>query len=312
MTITKPGVYEVEESVYHADPAPEPSASSSLLKEIHQTSPLHGWMKHPRLNPDYVAKSNAAFDLGKAAHSLLLGAGAELVVVGEKDWRKNSAKDARAEAEAAGKVALLTHQMDAVSSMVAAARHQLKHHEDGALLLGPGHSEQSIFWIENGVWCRARHDRITRKRSIIFDYKTTTTAHPDTFARQILNLGYDIQAAHYVAGERALHGHEPKFVFVVQEVEPPYAVCVQTLTAPFMAIGEMKRQRALQQFKWCLEHNKWPGYPARTAWIEPPGYEKHKWFDENNKPLDSIKEETKTLFEVWAAAQAPLDTGDAA
>ncbi|MBL4826117.1 MAG: PD-(D/E)XK nuclease-like domain-containing protein [Spongiibacteraceae bacterium] len=306
VSIQAPGIYDIEEAAYHADPAPEPSLSSSIAKTILNHSPLHAWMKHPRLNDLKEHEHKACFDIGTAAHCMLLGSGPKLVEVNANDWKTKVARDARDEAYNEGATPLLAKNMAEVREMVGSARRQLKYHEDGCHFLANGQSEQSAFWLEDGIWNRARYDRITRKRHIMFEYKTTTDAHPDAFMRQVLNLGYDVSAAHYLAGEKAINGHEPHFLFIAQEKKPPYAVCVQALTPAFLVIGEMKRKRALQIFKWCLDNNKWPAFPNRTAYIDPPVFEKAKWMDEDGDQLNSNHDEMKEMFKVWEQAQQPL------
>lgn len=303
------GLYNIPEHIYHGDPAPEPSFSSSIGKLILNHSPLHGWMKHPRLNQLAAQDNKPAFDLGSSAHQMLLGRGAVIVRIDAPDFRTKAAREARDEAYSENKTPLLAKQYDEVSAMVESCRRQLRHHEDGAYFLLDGNSEQSAFWQQDGIWCRARFDRVTAQRRIIFDYKTTTDAHPETFLRRVVDLGYDLSAAHYIEGEKAINGHEPQFIFIVQETKPPFAVSVQALTPAFLEIGRMKLERARKTFAWCLEHDKWPAFPNRTAYIDPPGWERQKWLDEHGESLNSNHEEMLAMFRMWEQMQAP---GDAA
>ena len=72
---------------YLGDPAPSPSLTSSLVRELLQTAPRKVWENCARLNPDYKEKKKDIFDLGSAAHALFIGEGSEIVVVNEDDWR---------------------------------------------------------------------------------------------------------------------------------------------------------------------------------------------------------------------------------
>ena len=47
--INTPGIYEIPATEYHADPCPEPSLSASVARTLIDRSPLHAWMKHPKL-----------------------------------------------------------------------------------------------------------------------------------------------------------------------------------------------------------------------------------------------------------------------
>lgn len=308
LIINKPGIYNIPEDVYHSDPCVEPSLSSSMAKSIVTSSPLHAWYSSQRLNPAFEREEKSAFDLGKACHTLLLNDGADIVEIKADDFKTKAAQEARDAARAAGKTPLLSKQLADAKAMAYSARRQLKNHEDGCHFLGAGKSEESVFVRDSdtGIWCRARYDRITANRSIIFDYKTAgQTAHPDEFMRQMFRLGYDIQHAHYTRAEKALHGHEPHLFFIVQETKAPFALSVIGLTPAAQDLGIMKRRYAVDWFQWCIEHNTWPAYPNRTCYTDAPVYERQKWLDEEGEPLTSTREEMKEWFKLAEQAQAP-------
>src|SRR6266571_488600 len=71
--VMTPGIYTLTAEQYHADPAPTASLSSSVASILLDQSPLHAWLAHPRLNHSYVREdANSRFDLGSAAHMMLL------------------------------------------------------------------------------------------------------------------------------------------------------------------------------------------------------------------------------------------------
>jgi len=70
--ITEPGIYDIPETDYHADPIAEPSLSSSIAKILLARSPRHAWANHPRLNPNQEPETRREFDFGSAAHAMLL------------------------------------------------------------------------------------------------------------------------------------------------------------------------------------------------------------------------------------------------
>ena len=75
-----PGLhFGLPDHVYHADPSPRPSLSSTLARVILDQSPLHAWTRHPRLNPFYESEDRKTFDIGRAAHRAVLGAGGDYV-----------------------------------------------------------------------------------------------------------------------------------------------------------------------------------------------------------------------------------------
>jgi len=205
------------------------------------------------------------FDVGHAAHNAVLGVGPELVIVDAADWRTNAAKETRDLARASGKVPILTATAAKVADMAAA----LRRHPVAARLLHPGsgEAEVSLFWHdgEHDVDRRGRVDFLRTPdsdgRLILADYKTTQSAAPDAVARSVWSFGYDQQAAWYrdlVVG-LGLAKSAP-FLFVFQEVAPPYLVHVVQLDAADIMRGEEKNARALQLFRECSAANDWPGF----------------------------------------------------
>src|SRR5512135_3837265 len=107
LTITEPGIYDLPADVYHADPVPTGSLSSSGARLLLPPStPAHfRWAReHPR-------PSTPAMDFGRAAHRIVLGVGEDLVEVQADSWRTKAAQQAADEARAAGKTPLLTETM---------------------------------------------------------------------------------------------------------------------------------------------------------------------------------------------------------
>lgn len=206
-----------------------------------------------------------AFDVGHAAHDAVLGVGPELVIVEAEDWRTNAAKAARDLARAQGKVPVLT----ATAAKVADMARALRAHPIASRLLHvkSGEPEVSLFWHdgEHGVDRRGRVDFLRTPdsdgRLILADYKTTTDASPAAIARSVWNFGYDMQGAWYrdlVVG-LGLAKSAP-FLFVFQEVAPPYLVHVVELAPEDLMRGEEKNRRALEVFRDCTDRGVWPGY----------------------------------------------------
>jgi len=269
------GLYRaVSESDYHADPCPAPSLSASTAHTLLSRSPRHAWFGHPKLNPDApLFATTPAMDLGSALHQLFLEQRVDgIEVIAADDWRTKAAKKQRDAARAAGKVPLLADKFEEAVRIVAAARAQITGTEL-ASAFGSGCAEVTACWQEGDTWLRGRLDWLTDDLHLVVDYKTTeTSAEPDAFARRILAGGMDIQAAMYVRAVKAITGIEPRFVFVVQEVEPPYLLSLIGLTPQWMAFGAHKLHRAIETWRECLRTDTWPGYPSRVAWLELPAW----------------------------------------
>lgn len=280
MIITEPGIYAISADAYHADPCIEPSLSSSLAKLLVNKTPLHCWHAHPRLNPMYEPEEKEAFDIGKACHSLMLNDPQIFEIIDAPDWRTKVAKDGRDEARAAGKIPLLVDQFERVSDMFTAARMQLDEHREAQAAFTGGRPEATLIFKEGGVWCRARLDWLPDDRRFFDDFKTCDCADPDAFQRIIISLGYDVQAAFYRRGIRALGLSEnPNFRFVVQEKDPPYMLSVIGLTPGLLDLADRKVDKALRLWAECLETNKWPGYPNRTMYVDCPSWHEAQYLD---------------------------------
>lgn len=274
------GVHVIPSEVYHADPCPVPSLSRSTIKALLLQSPAHVWENHPRLNPNFQAEDEGKFDIGTACHALLLEGIDNIAIVDAKDWRGKSAQEAREEAYIQGKTPLLTHQYEAARIMVQSAEQQIASCPELKIrdLRREGDSELTYIWEEEETYLRVRPDWISKDRSLILDYKTTSaSANPEEWGRTGLGTGCDIQEALYKRGVKAIEGKEPKFIFVVQETYPPYLCSFIGLPPQFSEMGSQKIFYGLYLWRKAMESGEWPGYPNRVAWIEPPAYALASW-----------------------------------
>lgn len=286
MLIDHPGVYAIPAADYHADPCVEPSLSSSIAKMLCLSSALHARHEHPRLNPQAEHEDAEHFDIGTAAHALLLEGGGNIEIINAPDWRTKAAKEARAAARAEGKTPLLARTCEEVIAMVKATRGQLDQHTDGgAAMFTDGEAEQTLVWIEGGdVWCRARLDWLRTDPYAIDDYKSTSaSANPDTWARTMFSAGFDLQAAFYLRGLRAITGERlddpAAFRFCVQETFAPYAVSVIALNPDAMMLAEKKCEYAIEKWREARASGDWRGYPRRTAYATLPPQHESWWLE---------------------------------
>lgn len=269
MTAELTGLRDLSNEDYHADPSS--LSVSGAKKLLPPYCPAR--YKWERDNP--VRKD--VFDLGAAAHKMVLGdEAARLVVVEADDWRSKAARDQRDEARATGATPVLTADYARVVAMAEAIRA----HPIASLLLNPDHGkpEQSVFWTdeETGVTRRARFDWLPEPRAgqlIVPDYKTAASANPEAFARAAASFGYHMQDAWYLDAIAALNLHDdPAFVFIVQEKEPPYLVTVVELDAAARQIGRNLNRRALGIYADCARTDTWPGYTTEIVPVSLPYY----------------------------------------
>lgn len=300
------GLHDIEPRLYHRDPCPTPSLSASIAKLL-LACPRKAWHAHPRLNPDWTAgESTPERDFGAAVHSMVLGKGADVVAVSAKDWRTGAAKAAREEAREAGRVAILADRYADAVRMVRALREQLVSHELG-WVFERGHAEQMLTWCEDGVWCRSLLDYWRPDLNLIVDYKTTGgSADPDTWARALYQMAGDIQAPFYLRGMRAAGiARDPRFVFVVQETDPPYAACVMGLDPAALGMAGRKVEQAIDDWRECLLTGVWPGFPATICWLAAPVYEERKLLAREERAQVIRQHHSKSLLQVAMDWQRP-------
>lgn len=258
--ITTPCIVDsMPAEVYHGDPCPAPALSNSLIKPLLQQSPFHAWLEHPRLNPHCAREDDSKFDLGTAAHALLLEGADRCAVIDADDWRTKAAKEQRDAAWQEGKTPLLRAQYDAARLMEQRAREFLEHTEFAGIL-SRGKPEQSFFWQEMGIWLKGRADFLTDKRDVILDYKSTSLP-PAKWQRAMLDHGYDTQSVLYPRGLSVLGHPGARFVFLVQEVTEPHACWLVEATESMRELANSKIARAMRLWADCLKHQRWPSYP---------------------------------------------------
>ncbi|NUP15445.1 MAG: hypothetical protein HOZ81_04940 [Streptomyces sp.] len=259
---------DLSNEAYHAD---KTSLSSSGARKLIQPA---GPAKF-RWEQDNPQPPKKTFDIGNAAHKLVLGVGATLKVVDYDRWDTKAAKAEVAAVRAEGAIPLKQHEMDQVKAMAAAIRE----HPTASVLLDPdyGQPEVSAFWIDQptGIRRRARFDWLpnaTDGQLIVPDYKTCADASDEAFSKSVDTYGYNCQADWYIAGAQALGicGADAQFLFIAQEKEPPYLVNVIALDFMAMEIAAAKNRHAIEKYVECLATGRWAGYGDEPNYVSLP------------------------------------------
>lgn len=262
--IQGPGIFgNIDESTYHADDSLAPDLGRSLsvhggLKLLDRSPLAFKWDRdHPEQR-----KQSTAFDFGRAAHAMILGAGAEIVTVAADDYRTAAARDARDKAYADGHIPVLPAERETLEALRAA----VLSHPIAGNIFNNGKAEQSLYWVDDveGVTCRARVDWIHPKALV--DLKTTSDSSDDGYPNSAARYGYYEQAEFYSRGWLALTGEALPFVHVVVENAAPFIVRVLRLDDP--AALEWARRRndaALRLYARCMSTDEWPGPDADTG-----------------------------------------------
>lgn len=269
MKISEPGVYQMTAEEYHADCCETPSLSCSIAKVLISKSPLHAWLQHARLSPNAVSKEKESFDIGSAAHALLLEGIDRMAVLPFDDYRTSAAKAARDAARLTGKHPVLEAKSFLIRNMIEIARQAFLECADIGYAWEDGKPEQVIIWRDRGgIMCRMRADWLSSDLDCIVDYKSTTDSAPSVFNRQISRMNYHIQDAFYRRGLSAITGRENRFFFMAQELEEPFACSFHAVAPSLSSIADDLVERAIVTFAGCLQNDVWPGYTRRVHYAE--------------------------------------------
>jgi hypothetical protein len=220
-----------------------------------------------------------AFDVGHAAHALVLGVGAPIVEVPADMLASNGAlsttraKEFVANAKAEGQVPLKSDTFARVRGIADAV---LANPKARAILERPRYTEVSLFALdpETGVPLRGRLDVLSG--ALVADVKTTPDVREHKLRSVIQDFGYDVQGEVYRLLVQLVLGAEAEPVqLIFVEKEAPFEVRVVELGEGFQATGQWRMRKAIEVFQSCIEFGVWPGAddePGDVATIEPAGW----------------------------------------
>ena len=263
-------ILDMPEREYHA----RRELSSTQARRLLESPAKFKWEQtHPRA-------PKAAWDLGTAAHTKVLGVGARAIAYPPEHLTpsgnvstKAATVEWAAEQRDAGLTPITPEQMNGVDAMAEAI---LAKPKARALLEQPGHPEVSVFATDpdTGVDMRARFDYLSEEtrtqRAKAVDLKTADDASQSGFERSIAKWGYDVQDAHYLRTHKLATGIDLPFLFVVVEKEPPHLVAVHVLDDAWAEMGRVKAERARRIYQQCIESGEWPGHPDEILVQRPP------------------------------------------
>lgn len=269
--VTEPGlVFGMKDEVYHADPVPDGSLSSTFARLLTEHVPAKAFQRATNHKP------TKSMNLGSAAHSHALGAGPELIVF-NLDGRTKEGKAERAAVApliaTQAAVGVTEAERDQILGMVKALRAV----PEVVQILERSRSEVSAFWREGAIWGRARYDLLDDAAG--FDYKTAQDASPRGFQKAMSSYGYHQQAEWYQRGLKAL-GHTAagrRLRFIVQETEKPYIVQIHEPDDDAMETAEALNDRAVRIFEEAKATGVWPG-PERLV-CEPSALTTSYYYD---------------------------------
>lgn len=261
IVIDRPGLYDLADHIYHGDPVPGGSLSSSMAKKLILPScPALALEEH--LNREH----KPGFDYGHGSHKKVLGKGADIAVIPFPDWRKKEAQELRDAAYAAGQIPLLSKHMAAVEKL---AKTVLSHPVSGALFEpGRGLAERSIFRVDErtGAVCRSMLDWLIldgpNGRPMIVDLKTIEKPPtPRAIAKAVDDFCYHQQDPFYRDAVESLGYEDVEFLFVFVQKGAPHLIQTAQLDAEALDVGRARNAEAIDVWNECQDSGIWPGFP---------------------------------------------------
>lgn len=277
------GFHRISKAEYLADPAPEPSLSSSIAKMLVSQSAAHAWCAHPR-GANHRKDPTAAMLNGTLIDSLLCGGDTEIVELPEElpdskgkmvptrdKFLLDSAKKWRDDHAAAGRLPVSRDDYRYAKTAVEHIRENLFIRHKLEL---NGESQVSGLWqSEGGVWCRMRMDHWKAHEGLILDVKTADDANPRALGNRCFAFGYDIQDAAYREGVETLIpdlAGRARMLFVFCETTPPFETVVEPMAGTMRAVGASRWKAAVRKWGECVKSGKFPGYETEGTGIEAP------------------------------------------
>jgi hypothetical protein len=237
--------------LYHADRS---CVSSSALKEILR-SPAH----YQAYLSGAARKETPALFFGQAVHDRMLEP-----EIFKRDYVIAPPIDRRATEY---KEFALTHSAKKILSQEQAAQLEgiavsIASHRTATHLLENGIKEQTLIWQdeETGIWIKIRPDCLNIEDGICLDLKKTQCASSDAFGRSCAEYGYDVQAALYLTGLRAIFKRDFDFAFLAVEEKIPHGCALYGTPLEMLERGMRRVRHALRTLRECQETGLWPSY----------------------------------------------------
>ena len=148
----------------------------------------------------------------------------------------------------------------------------VRDHPQAKMLFQNYIAEEPIYWIFDGVPCKAKPDIVAEVfgRRYIADLKTTESVNPEAIRKSIAKWGYHRQAAWYLSGMEAVGRPCDAFIFIFVEKTYPYLVTMCQLDEEALAKGMEECLMAVSTLKECQASGTWPCYTREIITLGLP------------------------------------------
>ena len=217
---------------------------------------------------DLIARSPAHWKYGQREETpaMRLGAAVHTAVLEPDQWEARYARvTGRRKVDLdtdANRTVLSTAEWETCQQL----RDAVWHHPTCRDLFREGQAEGSAWWLDpdTGLLCKCRPD--WNRPGLLLDLKTATDASPAGFARAVERYRYHVQAAYALDGwPQAGGGAVERFLFIVVEKTPPYAIGLYELSATLLDAARVLYRRELATATACLSRQQWPGYSTEIV-----------------------------------------------
>lgn len=246
---------------------PDSYLSKSVLFELRHSSPYR-WRYHPK-----TFTGSPAAEWGSVVDCLLTTPDlvADTVEIHDFDsFRTKEAREAKADAESAGKIFWKASQMDQALRAV----EKVNAHKYAGEIVRNSVPQTVVLGTLRDVQCKGLIDFAPETGSALVDLKTINELTPEAISKRIDSLGYHIQAKWYLSLWNQMTGeNRNRFIFIWQESSPPYEIAVTELPAFDIEAGGEWAANQIDVLKKCTEDNYWPGhFGGVPAVLGRPGY----------------------------------------
>lgn len=129
--------------------------------------------------------------------------------------------------------------------------------------------QASCFWTDEktGIKLKTRPDVCNINKTVIIDVKTTKDASPESFAKDVANYGYDMQAIIQINGVLAtkMFKEVGAYYWLAVEKTPPYCAQLYRFNKSDWDHTQLIFEYLLGLIKRAREQNKWVGYGQRAS-----------------------------------------------